>query len=109
MHVFDSMYLYRTSFTKRIPARLTVAGVALRREWISKIILMVAVSGMRSLDTKVRTCRQTDRVAEGLSLTRLGDDVNGLGGEVGEWLTPQGLISSRKQVENTRTIPCCRP
>lgn len=62
------MYTYRTSFTKRIPARLTVAGVAFRREWISKIILMVAVSGMRSLDTRVNTCRHTDGVAKELSL-----------------------------------------
>lgn len=45
-----------TSLTKRIPARLTVAGVAFLREWISKIIRIAAVSGIRSFDTRVSTC-----------------------------------------------------
>lgn len=51
------MHTAGTSLTNRIPARLTVAGVAFLREWISKIIRMAAVSGIRSFDTSVSTCR----------------------------------------------------
>lgn len=39
-----------------MPARLTVAGVAFLREWISKIMRIAAVSGIRSFDTRVNTC-----------------------------------------------------
>lgn len=44
-----------TSLTKRMPARLTVAGVAFFSEWISKIMRIAAVSGIRSFDTSVST------------------------------------------------------
>lgn len=50
------MSMVGTSLTNRIPARLTVAGVAFLRELISKIIRMAAVSGIRSFDTSVSTC-----------------------------------------------------
>ena len=41
------------SLMKRMPARDTVAGVALEREFTSNTMRMAGESGMRSLDTSV--------------------------------------------------------
>mmetsp|Transcript_47926 Transcript_47926/g.133626 ORF Transcript_47926/g.133626 Transcript_47926/m.133626 type:complete len:227 (+) Transcript_47926:2881-3561(+) len=43
------------SLIKRMPARDTVAGVAFLSEWISKIMRIDGVSGMRSFETRVST------------------------------------------------------
>mmetsp|Transcript_18169 Transcript_18169/g.40278 ORF Transcript_18169/g.40278 Transcript_18169/m.40278 type:complete len:210 (-) Transcript_18169:916-1545(-) len=43
------------SFMYRMPALLTVAGVAFLREFISKTMRMASDRGMRSLDTRVST------------------------------------------------------
>ena len=43
------------SLMNKIPARLTVAGVAFLKDSISNTILIAGVSGILSLDTNVKT------------------------------------------------------
>lgn len=90
----DAMAHTLTSFTKRMPARLTVAGVAFLREWISKIIRIAAVRGIRSFDTSVNTCEYTRPLSDGFWR---GSTSSKLNHERGFKTTKQYHIEVRRQ------------